>query len=76
MRTDVIVDYKGQRFVIELKLWRGQQYQNDGQIQLAGYLEQYQQDRGYLLTFNFNKNKKTGIWENVCKGKKILEVIV
>lgn len=75
-RTDVIVDYKGQRFIIELKLWRGRQYQHEGRIQLSGYLEQYKQDRGYLLTFNFNHNKQTGISESICNGKRILEVVV
>ena len=75
-RTDVIVDYKGQQFIIELKLWRGRQYQHDGQIQLAEYLEQYHHEKGYLLTFNFNKKKQTGISESICSGKRILEVIV
>ena len=66
----------GQQFIIELKLWKGQQYHHNGQIQLAEYLEFYHADRGYLLTFNFNKHKKTGISESVCNGKRILEVIV
>lgn len=75
-RTDVIVDYKGQQFIIELKLWTGQQYHHDGQVQLAKYLEAYGKDRGYLLTFNFNKRKQTGVSESVCNGKRIVEVIV
>ena len=75
-RSDVIIDYKGRQFIVELKLWRGKKYQHEGQSQLAGYLGQYGLDRGYLLTFNFNKKKQTGIWENVCDGKKIMEVIV
>lgn len=75
-RTDVIVDYKGRQFIIELKLWRGMQYHHEGQIQLAGYLEQYQQDKGYLLIFNFNKKKQTGVSEKQYNGKQILEVIV
>lgn len=75
-RTDVIVDYRGKQFIIELKLWRGKKYHHDGQTQLAGYLEQYHQDKGYLLTFNFNKYKQTGVTESMYKGKKILEVVV
>ena len=75
-RTDVIVDYRGRQFIIELKLWRGKKYHHDGQVQLAEYLEQYHQDRGYLLTFNFNKHKQIGVTESVCDGKQILEVIV
>lgn len=75
-RTDVVVDYKGRQFIIELKLWRGKKYHNDGQVQLAEYLEQYHQDKGYLLTFNFNQHKQTGVTESMCNGKQILEVIV
>lgn len=75
-RTDVIVDYKGKQFVIEMKLWRGRQYNHDGKVQLAGYLEQYRLDRGYLLTFNFNRNKQTGIFESICNGRRILEIVV
>lgn len=44
-RTDVIVDYKGQQFIIELKLWKGQQYHHNGQLQLAEYLDLYSLDR-------------------------------
>lgn len=75
-RTDIIVDYKGKQFVIELKLWRGPQYHQDGKVQLAEYLDFYHCDRGYLLTFNFNRNKDTGISESICNGKRILEVVV
>ena len=75
-RMDLVIDYLGEQFVIELKLWRGKKYHHDGQVQLAGYLEQYHQDRGYLLTFNFNKHKQIGVTESVCDGKQILEVIV
>lgn len=34
-RTDVIVDYAGEQFVIELKIWRGNAYHERGQEQLA-----------------------------------------
>ena len=44
--------------------------------QLFEYLEIYKQERGYLLSFNFNKQKKTGIHEVRYKEKKILEVVV
>ena len=33
-------------------------------------------EKGYLLSFNFNKSKKTGIREISYKGKRILEVVV
>lgn len=75
-RTDVIVDYLGRQYIIEMKIYHGEEYNRKGEEQLADYLEIYQQEKGYLLSFNFNKNKKTGIVERECRGKKIFEVIV
>ena len=75
-RTDVVIDYRGKRFIIELKIWRGEEYNARGEAQIFAYLDSYKEDRGYLLSFNFNKNKKTGIWELEYRGKRILEVVV
>ena len=75
-RTDIIVDYQGKQFVIELKLWRGDAYNIRGEKQIFEYLDFYKQDKGYMLSFNFNRNKKTGIQELNYRGKKILEVVV
>ncbi len=47
-----------------------------GKKQLFEYLEYYKQDEGYLLSFNFNKNKKIGIQELDFEGKRIWEVTV
>lgn len=75
-RTDVIVDYRGQRFIIELKLWRGDAYHERGERQLFGYLEHYQEDTGYLLSFDFSKRKRRGMKEIVLEGKRIVEAVV
>lgn len=75
-RTDVIVDYHGQQFIVEIKIWRGNEYNKRGEAQLADYLEAYHAQKGYLLSFNFNKKKVTGAKEIVCGDKVILEVVV
>lgn len=75
-RTDVIIDFRGRRSVVELKLWHGKAYEQRGREQLFEYLEYYHLQKGYLLSFNFNKNKKTGIYEIRHKDKWIMEVIV
>ena len=75
-RTDIIVDYRGKQFVIELKIWHGAEYNRRGERQLFEYLEFYKQEKGYLLSFNFNKQKKTGIQELQYGGKRILEIVV
>lgn len=75
-RTDIIVDYLGKQYVIELKIWHGDAYLKRGEKQLAEYLEYYHLDRGYLLSFNFNKNKTTGMKEITVGERSIVEAVV
>ncbi len=66
----------GEQFVIELKIWRGNEYNERGERQLAEYLEYFHQKKGYLLSFNFNKKKEIGIKELRIQGKTIAEAVV
>lgn len=75
-RTDIIVDYLGEQFIIELKIWHGNEYNERGERQLAEYLDYYHKDKGYLLSFNFNKKKETGVREIVLGTKTIVEAVV
>ena len=75
-RTDVIVDYLGEQFVIEMKIWRGQEYNARGEQQLAEYLDYYHIDKGYMLSFCFNKNKQVGTQTIRIGEKAIFEAIV
>lgn len=75
-RTDVIVDYLGKQYVVELKIWRGNEYNERGERQLVEYLDYYHLDKGYLLSFNFNKKKETGVKELRIGGKVIVEAVV
>lgn len=75
-RTDVIVDYQGERFVVELKIWRGNEYHTRGEAQLLEYLNHYHLDRGYMLSFNFNKNKRIGVNRVVIGDKVLIEAVV
>lgn len=75
-RTDVIVDYLGEQFIIELKIWHGQEYNNRGEAQLCDYLDYYHKKKGYMLSFNFNKNKVPGIRKLQIGDKTIVEAMV
>ncbi len=75
-RTDIIVDYLGERFVIELKIWRGNEYNERGERQLTEYLDYYHLDKGYMLSFNFNQKKEIGVKEIQIGGKTIMEAVV
>lgn len=75
-RTDVIVDYRGEQFVIELKIWRGNSYNARGEAQLLDYLEYYHLNKGYMLSFNFNQHKQIGINKVVLGDKILIEAVV
>ena len=75
-RTDIIVDYLGEQFVIETKIWRGNEYNLRGESQLAEYLADYGLHTGYMLSFNFNQRKQIGIREIVVNGKRLIEAVV
>lgn len=75
-RTDVIVDYGGEQIVVELKLWHGNAYNLRGEAQLLDYLEYYHLDKGYMLSFNFNKHKEIGIKEITINSKTLIEAVV
>ncbi|MCQ2235039.1 MAG: ATP-binding protein [Paludibacteraceae bacterium] len=76
-RTDIIIDYLGQQYIIELKIWRGQSYNDRGEKQLAEYLERYNLQTGYMVSFCFNKTKKSGLMPPVeLKGRTLIEAIV
>ena len=66
----------GEQFVIELKIWRGNEYNERGERQLAEYLEYFHQKKGYLLSFNLKKKKEIGIKELRIQGKTIVEAVV
>ena len=75
-RTDIIVDYCGEQFVIETKIWRGNEYNIRGEQQVAEYLEDYGLQTGYMLSFCFNQKKQIGVKEFEIGGERIIEAIV
>lgn len=75
-QTDMIIDYLGQQYIIEMKIWHGNAYNERGEKQLSDYLEYYHVDKGYMLSFNFNKNKKIGVKEVVLGEKLLIEAVV
>lgn len=75
-RTDVVVDYLGEQFVVELKIWHGNEYNKRGEEQLAEYLDYFHQKKGYLLSFNFNQKKEVGLKMIHVGDKVIVEAVV
>jgi len=76
-RMDLIVTYGQQEFVIELKIWRGEAYEQRGRDQLASYLDTRHMTEGYLVTFDFSKTPHDpGPQWTDHRGKRIFEVVI
>ncbi|BDU51481.1 AAA-like domain-containing protein [Haliovirga abyssi] len=75
-RMDIVVTYNMKKYVIELKIWRGGQYEQEGREQLCGYLEAQNLDKGYMVFYNFNKGKKYIKDRVIVEGKEIFEIVV
>jgi hypothetical protein len=50
-RMDVVVFYKHQEYIVELKIWRGEHYEQKGIEQLANYLKSRNTTQGWLISF-------------------------
>jgi len=77
-RMDIVVDFGRDQFIIELKLWKGDEAEQKSYIQLLGYMESKKAESGYLLTFDFRKEKNKqpkAEWVDI-NGKNIFEVVV
>ena len=75
-RMDLVVDYRGEQFVVELKIWHGEAYNKRGEEQIAEYLEYYGLKKGYMISFNFNKKKEIGVKEIGVGDKVLVEAVV
>ena len=75
-RMDLVIDYLGERSVVELKIWDGKAYHEEGETQLAAYLDALHLDKGYMLTYNFNKSKQQGLKRRLVNGKELIEAMV
>ncbi len=75
-RMDVVITHRKKRYVIELKIWHGSKYHREGLKQLSGYLDTYSLEEGYLLIYDFNKNKEYKQEQIVYEDKRIFAIWV
>jgi len=73
-RLDIVVTYLFNKYVVELKIWRGSEYHKKGLKQLKEYLDIQGLDKGYLVVYNFNKDKVYKEERVIYEGKDIFVV--
>ena len=75
-RMDIAVSFFQHKYIIELKMWRGNVAHKKGLVQLSDYLDRQNQNQGFLVVFeqNVEKTWKKG-WIR-ANGKKVFAVWV
>ncbi|OGO88607.1 MAG: hypothetical protein A2Y24_06145 [Clostridiales bacterium GWE2_32_10] len=76
-KMDIVVKYGIEKYIIELKIWHGDKYEERGVEQLLNYMKIQKEDTGYMVVFDFRKEKKEYKIEWIeVDGRRIFEVIV
>jgi hypothetical protein len=75
-RMDIAVTFFQHKYIIELKMWRGNVAHRKGLVQLGDYLDRQNQNQGFMVIFeqNVQKTWKKG-WIR-ANGKKVFAVWV
>jgi hypothetical protein len=73
-RLDVVITFHQHRYLLELKIWRGEAQHQHGLQQLSNYLDKLNLKEGYLLIFDHRQvGAKQGEWIDF-EGKRIFVV--
>lgn len=75
-RMDLQVFYGNQEIIVEMKVWRGEKYEQRGYDQLIRYLEARDVEKGYMLSFCDNKETPRKDRTFLYRGHEICEVII
>jgi hypothetical protein len=54
-RLDVVITVKNTKYIVELKIWRGDSYHREGIRQLCDYLDRQNQAAGYLIIYDLRR---------------------
>ncbi|MDR1485190.1 MAG: ATP-binding protein [Planctomycetaceae bacterium] len=70
-RLDLYVEYKGQKYPVELKIWRGEKYLESGFNQIMRYMDILGSNEGWLVIFD---QRKKSTWdERIFMKKEIVD---
>jgi hypothetical protein len=56
-RMDAVITFDNEKYIVELKIWRGEEAHETGLLQLHNYLEKQSLDKGFLIIFDYRKSQ-------------------
>ena len=75
-RMDVVILHKGEKYIVETKLWEGKSLYGAGKRQLAEYLKLEGVREGYYIVFDHRKKPEAREEEEVIDGKAIVSYVI
>jgi hypothetical protein len=73
-RMDILIIYNNKKYIVELKLFYGQEYHKKGLEQLNDYLDRESINKGYIMIFNKKESKEFKSGWLKYKDKDIFEL--
>ncbi len=73
-RLDIVITYMDNKYILETKIWHGEEAHKRGLNQLKNYLDKEGVDKGYLVVFDLNK-EVTFTENKICVGDKNIYMI-
>ncbi|MBI4647243.1 MAG: AAA family ATPase [Bacteroidia bacterium] len=60
-RMDIVIIFRDEKFVVELKIWRGIEYHKEGISRLNGYMQREGVQKAYMLIMDKTRHKEFSV---------------
>ena len=67
-RMDILITHDNRKYIIETKVWRGENRYQAGKQQLAAYLKSEQTTEGYYVVFDHRKEAEPRVETETLAG--------
>ena len=75
-RIDLLILHKGRKYIVETKIWGGEQHYQAGKKQLAAYLKLEQANEGYYIVFDHRHRAVPRVETEMIEGVKIRSYVI
>ena len=75
-RMDLLILHKGQKYIVETKIWGGEPHYQTGKHQLAAYLKLERANEGYYVVFDHRQPAAPRVETEIVEGVKIRSYVI
>ena len=75
-RTDLIIGYRGRKYIVETKVWRNARAYEAGKQQLAAYLSLEGETEGYYIVFDYREQSEPRLETDTVDNRTIRSYVI